>query len=67
MQTLQQGSPPIFYVEVEKSISQRLSDLADKEHIPLKILTSRLIMHMLIYHRKEVSEIITLIRRPEAW
>jgi hypothetical protein len=60
-------STPTFFIEVEKSISQKLANLADKEKIPIKILTSRLIAYMLLYHRKEVNDLITRMKHPEAW
>lgn len=61
------SSTPLFSVEVESSVAQRLSDLAKKEEIPLKVLASRLIAYMLMYHRKEVAELITRMKHPEAW
>jgi hypothetical protein len=63
---LRTSTPPLF-IEVEKSISQKLANLADKENLPIKILASRLIAYMLLYHRKEVNELITRMKRPEAW
>jgi len=61
------SSPPRFSVEVESTVAQRLTDLSAKENIPLKILTSRLIAYMLMYHRKEVADLITRMKRSEAW
>ena len=62
-----QSPTPLFSVEVESTVAQRLTDLSAKENIPLKILTSRLIAYMLMYHRKEVNALITRMKRPEAW
>jgi hypothetical protein len=62
-----QASTPFFSVEVESTVAQRLADLSAKENIPLKILASRLIAYMLLYHRKEVNDLITRMKHPEAW
>jgi hypothetical protein len=54
-------------IEIEESVFNRLSEISTAQKIPLKTLTSRLIMHMLLYHRKEIAELITRIKHPEAW
>jgi hypothetical protein len=54
-------------IEVEESVFNRLSEISTVQKIPLKTLTSRLIMHMLLYHRKEIAELIERIKHPEAW
>jgi len=64
---LRASTPPLFTIEVEKSISQKLANLADKENIPIKILASRLIAFMLLYHRAEVNALIERMKRPEVW
>jgi hypothetical protein len=59
--------PSCAFIEVEETVFDRLSEISTAEKIPLKILTSRLIKHMVLYHRKEIVELITRIKHPEAW
>jgi hypothetical protein len=58
---------PVFSVEVKQHIFQRLSDLASINGIPIKVLVSRLLMHMVVYHRMEIKEIVERIKCPAAW
>ena len=57
----------VFSVEVEQHIFQRLSDLAGINGIPIKVLVSRLLLHMFVYHRMEIDEIMERIKCPVAW
>jgi len=58
-----QSSTPLFSIEVESTVAQRLSDLSAKEKIPIKRLASQLLSQMLLFHRHEVNQIITQLRR----
>jgi hypothetical protein len=57
---------PAFSVEIERLIYDKLNEICLVERIPLKILASRLLAHMLTYHRIEVSDLIRRIKHPEA-
>jgi len=56
-------SHTIFSIEVHENIYKRLSDLADKEEIPVKALTSELLKTMLILHHRELRQIIEAIKK----
>lgn len=58
---------PTFSIEIERPIYDKLAEICLVERIPLKILASRLLAHMLEYHHIEVSDIIRRIKHPEAW
>jgi len=62
-----QASHSLFSVEIEENIFKRLSDLASINGIPIKVLVSRLLMHMVVYHRMEIKEIVERIKCPDAW
>ena len=66
METYSSVSSPCV-IEVEQSVFNKLSEISTAQKIPLKTLTSRLIMHMLLYHRKEIAELIERLKHPEAW
>jgi hypothetical protein len=58
--------PPLhnaFSIEVEYHIFKRLSTISIKEEIPIRLLTSELLKHMLLFERREVQQIIAKIRR----
>lgn len=57
----------LFSIQIEENIFKRLSDLASINGIPLKLLASRLLMHMVVYHRTEVKELVERIKCPVAW
>jgi hypothetical protein len=54
---------PLFSIEVHENIYKRLSDLADKEEIPVKMLASELLKTMLILHHRELRQIIEAIKK----
>lgn len=58
---------PPFSIEIVRPVYDQLNEICLVEKIPLKILASRLLAHMLTYHRIEVSELIRRIKHPEAW
>lgn len=59
----QPHSTPPFSIDVEEHISKRLSDIADKEQIDLKLLTSELLRTFIILHRSETQRIIDKLKR----
>jgi hypothetical protein len=54
-------------IEIEQSIYEKLSEICLVEKISLKVLASRLLLHMLVYHKKEVKEIVERIKCPASW
>jgi hypothetical protein len=63
----QVSTAPFFPIEIKEHICQALKDISTAEKVSLKVLTSRLLMHMLIYHKNEVCELIRQMKCPEAW
>ena len=58
---------PPFFIEIVRSIYEELEHICLVERIPMKILVQRLLMHMLVYHKNEVNDIIRLMKIPEGW
>jgi len=65
-QTAVVEQPPLHtasFIEAEEQLFKRLSDLAQKERISLKILTSELLKAFLILHKREVKQCVENIKR----
>ena len=58
-----QGSTSAFSVEVEEHIFKHLSDLANKENVPLNPLSSEIFKAFLVLHRRELRQIIETIKK----
>jgi hypothetical protein len=58
----QPHSTPHLQIEVQEHIFKRLSDLANKEQIPLKLLVSELLREMLLFHKREVQKIVEKLK-----
>jgi hypothetical protein len=55
--------PPSSIIEVDSMVYKKLSEISDKEGIPISQLANELLKAMFLFNRKQVNEIITRLRQ----